>query len=883
MKIKRKAWILKNKGFTLIEMIVTVAIIAIFSGVVLTFIGTGTSVYRNTSSNSKVQMETQETFDKIEDLIIDANRSIYYASGSSNNLGNPITNDIKENSGDGTNSSENKIFIACNEYENNDGTSQYICDVLEWEKSEAKIYYSCKEYKAKSSNAGTAETSETEEFSDKSGENTAVVTSGQNVNVQNRKTLFNRSVLATGILDFRADVSKVKSDKIVRFQLSTENGKKQIQTLHSVSLRNNVDVKKPEEAFEKADAVDVKIKIINAPESMNPGESVMLAYGLTGNDSIDPTTVTWTVLENSDNGSFPSQDHTNGRLTINDNGSGYITVQVSAVSRTGQLVTSAAVKIKINNDKKPTKLIADGQENILLGVGNTYNINDFVNWQIGYSDGSTGTDILESGRISWSGGIVGASVNSNGVITIAKNDTIGKLTDDSVFKLSAKYEVNGEQLNGEVTVRLARIDIIDPARIYYVGDEKPISYEYREGGKLVQVNADRTNVTFPERPEESPGYNKGENFYLNDVGRWKIRIEVSLGGNSRNIYDEKSFSVEEKVENASVVCNEGTKATTIFAGTEYTCSYYNKQLFFIDVPWHSEWKYDLIWTIDGQSDTANTKLENDMISSTTGNGSVVLNVGSDEKGFILSAELTVYKGNSDIVAKRYRGSANIRVVNRIQINNPPGEVTIGCSYPVDASVWYSYLGEDGLHYDATFDSSVVNSKISWKAEKSSNFADRKEDIWTIPAGQKDTNITASISEIPGVINGGVNDEKHNSKYTTLSDIKELKVLEPQYTLTLLDKSGNNSIEINPDQTVTLNAKLTLNGNPANPDRYEWKCTYNGQDYGDGGTVLSGNDVTKTFKLADYAKNKKGTYIITVTCYTNNYRTSYTATYTVVVK
>lgn len=109
------------------------------------------------------------------------------------------------------------------------------------------------------------------------------------------------------------------------------------------------------------------------------------------------------------------------------------------------------------------------------------------------------------------------------------------------------------------------------------------------------------------------------------------------------------------------------------------------------------------------------------------------------------------------------------------------------------------------------------------------------------------------------------------------------MLEPQYTLTLLDKSGNNSIEINPDQTVTLNAKLTLNGNPANPDRYEWKCTYNGQDYGDGGTVLSGNDVTKTFKLADYAKNKKGTYIITVTCYTNNYRTSYTATYTVVVK
>ena len=90
MKTKGKAWKLKNKGFTLIEMIVTVAIIAIFSGVVVTFIGTGSGVYRNTSSNSKVQMETQETFDKIEDLIIDANRSLYYANGSDSEIGAEI-------------------------------------------------------------------------------------------------------------------------------------------------------------------------------------------------------------------------------------------------------------------------------------------------------------------------------------------------------------------------------------------------------------------------------------------------------------------------------------------------------------------------------------------------------------------------------------------------------------------------------------------------------------------------------------------------------------------------------------------------------------------------------------------------------------------------
>ena len=137
MKTKGRAWKLKNKGFTLIEMIVTVAIIAIFSGVVLTFISTGSGVYRNTFSYSKVQMETQETFDKIEDLIIDANRSLYYANGSGSNIGTEIQNDIKEKGG--TNSTGSKTFISCNEYENNDGTSQYIYDVLDWQASDGKI------------------------------------------------------------------------------------------------------------------------------------------------------------------------------------------------------------------------------------------------------------------------------------------------------------------------------------------------------------------------------------------------------------------------------------------------------------------------------------------------------------------------------------------------------------------------------------------------------------------------------------------------------------------------------------------------------------------------------------------------------------------------
>lgn len=345
-----------NRGLTLIELIITVAIIAIFSGVVLTFITTGSNTYRSTSSSAKVQMETQELIDRMEDMIIDTNRSLYYANGTGENIGSAIKNDIKQ-SGTG-NSDGNKTFIVCNEYKNNDGnTSQYICDVIDWDKEDATVYYSQREYTASSSSDGagkddteTAALSEDEE--DVSAFSLDEEDSGEQ-NVRNARTKVNRSVLATGILDFRADLTKVESDNIVRFQLSTENGKKEIETLHSVSLRNKVKVKKPADSVDDPEPTDVGIRISYAPASMDPGASDRLAYNLSGNGSIDPSTITWSVVCDGQNGSFPGEDHTNSRLTINGNASGSITVKVSAKTSSGKWIESAPVTIQITAKATP--------------------------------------------------------------------------------------------------------------------------------------------------------------------------------------------------------------------------------------------------------------------------------------------------------------------------------------------------------------------------------------------------------------------------------------------------------------------------------------------------------------------------------------------------
>ena len=356
-----RTWQTDNRGLTLIELVITVAIIAIFSGVVMTFIMTGSNTYRSTSSNAKVQMETQELVDRMEDLIIDTNRSLYYASGTGENTGSEIKNDIKQ-SGDG-NSDGSKTFIVCNEYKNNDGnTSQYICDVIDWDKEDATVYYSQREYTASSSSDGAGkDDTETAAFSANEGD-AAVFSldeedSGEQ-NVRNARTKVKRSGLATGILDFRADVTKVESDNIVRFQLSTENGKKEIETLHSVSLRNKVKVKKPADSVDDTETTNVGIRISYAPASMDPGASDRLAYDLSGNGSIDPSTITWSVVSDGQNGSFPGEDHTNSRLTINGNASGSITVKVSAKTSSGKWIESAPVTIQITAKAAPTPTAA---------------------------------------------------------------------------------------------------------------------------------------------------------------------------------------------------------------------------------------------------------------------------------------------------------------------------------------------------------------------------------------------------------------------------------------------------------------------------------------------------------------------------------------------
>lgn len=195
MKCRRKKRKLNNKGLTLIEMVIAIAIIGIFSTVVMTFITSGANFYRKVSLTTKLQSDMQTTLERIENLLLDTNVKMAYTSG-----GTSINSDINS-----TAAADKKLTLE--QTNRADETSpQHPVTVIEWQPSDQKLYY----------NEGT-------------------ITDGK---LEIKQTT--RAVLTENVSGFQVDISKAKSEGIVLFRLTLKKGDKEISQLYTVTLRNKV-------------------------------------------------------------------------------------------------------------------------------------------------------------------------------------------------------------------------------------------------------------------------------------------------------------------------------------------------------------------------------------------------------------------------------------------------------------------------------------------------------------------------------------------------------------------------------------------------------------------------------------------------------------------
>lgn len=71
-----------NKGFSIIELLVAMAIMAILSVALVGFISSGSNSYRNTNQNVKIQYDQQLVVNQLRDLILEASAGMYYDASS---------------------------------------------------------------------------------------------------------------------------------------------------------------------------------------------------------------------------------------------------------------------------------------------------------------------------------------------------------------------------------------------------------------------------------------------------------------------------------------------------------------------------------------------------------------------------------------------------------------------------------------------------------------------------------------------------------------------------------------------------------------------------------------------------------------------------------
>lgn len=198
MRCGRKRQKLNNRGLTLIEMVIAIAIIGIFSTVVMTFITSGANFYRKTSITTKLQSDMQTTLERIENAIMDTNKSIAYTYS---NGGSAIENDINQPV-----TAEKEVVCTSTDLSVSAKEGDCLLTIFQWSPSEQILYYNEGFIKDGKKSVSTA----------------------------------SRAVLTENVSGFQVDISKAKSEGIVLFRLTLKNGDKEISQLYTVTLRNKV-------------------------------------------------------------------------------------------------------------------------------------------------------------------------------------------------------------------------------------------------------------------------------------------------------------------------------------------------------------------------------------------------------------------------------------------------------------------------------------------------------------------------------------------------------------------------------------------------------------------------------------------------------------------
>lgn len=196
-----------NRGLTLIELIITVAIAMIFSGVILTFVAGAAKSYRRTSGGAQSQMEMQDALDQLENLAMNTNLSMFYVKGEKTTTTVNANDKIENDSDIASPLNQTKTLFMGSKEE----TGESVYSVVIWNTDNGKLTF----FKAgikKGTGTGSLGTAE---------------------------------VIAENVTQFAADIHDVAEAHTVRFKLVTEVNGRKVEKTEMVTLRNDIVIALP--------------------------------------------------------------------------------------------------------------------------------------------------------------------------------------------------------------------------------------------------------------------------------------------------------------------------------------------------------------------------------------------------------------------------------------------------------------------------------------------------------------------------------------------------------------------------------------------------------------------------------------------------------------
>ena len=259
-----------QKGFTLVELIIAVAILAIVTAAVCGFIVVGSRSYASSNTDIMLQQDAQLALNQMSDVIIDTTDSISYGLSTSGSSDMKLVLKDSEFAGEAT----EKCLIVVNRQEagsNNDNPSYWFY----WSKDDEIIYFN--EVEAHSS-IMTPEQVENEFKNAESG----------------------KAILAQHVTDFSIDISQFEANRVVMISMTFENGNRTYSTSNNVTVRNRIALNEITVGPLKR-AEDFEINAVRNI-TMEPGESLYLrGADLRGNTIVEVNTsgddeLTWEII-----------------------------------------------------------------------------------------------------------------------------------------------------------------------------------------------------------------------------------------------------------------------------------------------------------------------------------------------------------------------------------------------------------------------------------------------------------------------------------------------------------------------------------------------------------------------------------------------------------